>query len=99
MLFDTHDKPKLKHNFNETLKVTKFAEVFTGESIEEMAKIYPAYLEKVALGYIQAGKIKEFPYPLNVRQSPLFEFENQQDLVLNAESPLSKISFFMEYSV
>lgn len=33
MLFDTHDKPKLKHNFNETLKITKLSEVFTAESI------------------------------------------------------------------
>lgn len=43
--------------------------------------------------------MKEFPYSLNIRQSPLFEFENAQDLVLNADSALSKISFFVEYSV
>jgi hypothetical protein len=48
ILFDTHDKPKLKNNFNESLKLTKLSDVFSPESIEEMAKVYPSYLEKVA---------------------------------------------------
>ena len=67
LLFDTHDKPKLKNNFNETLKLTKLTDIFTPSSINELSTVYPSYLEKVATGYIQAGKSKEFPYSLNIR--------------------------------
>jgi len=49
---------------------------------------------------MQANKVKEFPYALNVKASPLIEFENPRDLVFEgAEETLSRISFFMEYTI
>ena len=52
LLFDTHDKPKQKSNFNEVLKTSKLSEIFTAGTIEELSKVYPLYLEKIAQGYI-----------------------------------------------
>jgi hypothetical protein len=44
LLFDTHDKPKLKHNFNETIKLTLLSDILSNESISELAEIYPTFL-------------------------------------------------------
>lgn len=33
MLFDTHDAPKVKQNFNETLKIIKLREIFSEKSL------------------------------------------------------------------
>jgi hypothetical protein len=65
--------------------------------------IYGQYLEKKAFDYMQANKVKEFPYKLNVKASPLIEFENPKDLVFDgsdaSEETLGRISFFMEYTI
>ena len=61
--------------------------------------VYPAYLDSLASDYVKASKQKEFPYAINIKQSPLIEFTNPKDLLLAHDSPLDKVSFFMEYSV
>jgi hypothetical protein len=33
MLFDTHDAPKVKQNFNETLKITKLRDILSEKSL------------------------------------------------------------------
>jgi hypothetical protein len=80
LLFDTHDSPKVKHNFNESLKLIKLKDIFSSNSMKEISQIYPQYLEKMASDYMSANKTKEFPYPLNAKASPLIEFENSKDL-------------------
>jgi hypothetical protein len=56
LLFDTHDHPKLKHNFNETLKLIKLHEIFSAKSIKELALVYPQFLESLASDYVKASK-------------------------------------------
>jgi hypothetical protein len=76
LLFDTHDAPKVKSNFNETLKQVKLSEILSPKSMQEISQVYGQYLDKMAFDYMQANKVKEFPYPLNIKASPLIEFEN-----------------------
>ena len=74
MLFDTHDAPKTKKNFNETLKTTMLRDILSEKSLKEISKVYGQYLDKIAFDYMQANKVKDFPYALNLRASPLIEF-------------------------
>ena len=103
MLFDTHDAPKVKQNFNETLKITKLRDILSEKSLQDISKVYGQYLDKIAFDYMQANKVKEFPYALNIRASPLIEFQNPKDLVFDGsegtEETLNRISFFMEYTI
>ena len=103
MLFDTHDAPKTKKNFNETLKATMLRDILSEKSLKEISKVYGQYLDKIAFDYMQANKVKEFPYALNIRASPLIEFENPKDLVFDGsegtEETLNRITFFMEYTL
>ncbi len=60
-------------------------------------------MNKIAYDYMQANKVKEFPYTLNIKASPLIEFENPKDLTFDgsetSEETLNRISFFMEYTI
>lgn len=100
LLFDTHDQPRAKVNFNEALKTVLLGEILSKQSLSELAEVFPAYLEKMATDYHQANKLKEFPYPVNTKSSPLLTFENEADLHFSGEDePLSRVSFFMEYTL
>lgn len=101
LLFDTHDKPKQKHNFNDTLRMAKLTDILSPESMAEIKSVYPQYLEKMASDYLQSNKLKEFPY--KVTTNPILSFENKNDLAFDSgphsQETLSRISFFMEYAV
>ena len=74
ILFDTHDAPKVKQNFNEILKITLLRDILSEKSLQDISKVYGQYLDKIAFDYMQANKVKDFPYALNLRASPLIEF-------------------------
>ena len=100
LLFDTHDSPRVKSNFNDTIKSLKLTAVLSASSMTEIGQVYRQFLERTASEYMQANKLKEFPYQINVKASPLIEFENPQDLIFQGEEEtLGRITFFMEYSV
>jgi hypothetical protein len=83
--------------------VTKLTDILSEQSMQELSKVYGSYLEKLASDYLQANKLKEFPYAINAKASPLIEFENQGDLKFDSSpesaETLSRIGFFMEYSL
>jgi len=103
LLFDTHDSAKVKISFNEALKVTKLSDALSSKSLLEISQVYGQYLDKMAFDYMQANKVKEFPYALNIKASPLIEFENPKDLIFDGSETsaetLNRISFFMEYTI
>jgi hypothetical protein len=68
------------------LKSIKLTDILSRTSIEEIGKVFGSFLEKLAGDYIQANKIKEFPYQVSVRASPLITFENPNDLVFDASA-------------
>ena len=90
-------------NFNDALKRVKLIDILSSQSMKEVSLVYAGHLEKLALDYIQANKVKEFPYSINAKSSPLIEFADPKDLLFdgseNSEETISKISFFMEYAV
>lgn len=90
-------------NFAEILKSTPLTDILSSTSMAEIARVYPTYLEKLALEYIQANKVKDFPYTINVKSSPIIKFENSADLVFDCSETsgetLGRISFFMEYTI
>ena len=101
LIFDTHDQPLCsKHNFAETLRLIKLSDILSPASLRELAPVYPAYLETLAESYMQAGKLKEFPYAISLKSAPLLHFENEADLTFDAQKEtLHRIAFFLEYSV
>lgn len=52
LLFDTHDNPRAKKNFNDALKTIKLSDILSKSSLEEITPIYPQYLEKIAQDYL-----------------------------------------------
>lgn len=73
-MFDTHDAPRTKNNFSETLKQVKLNSLLSQESMKEIKQVYSTFLEDLAVKYFYANKIKDFPYKLKTEKSPLLEF-------------------------
>jgi hypothetical protein len=49
-------------------------DILSEKSLQDISKVYGQYLDKIAFDYMQANKVKDFPYALNLRASPLIEF-------------------------
>jgi hypothetical protein len=71
--------------------------------MNELKNVFTSFIQNLADQYFYCNKLKEFPYQIKTEKSPLLEFANPSDLdfdsTLISKEPLSRIAFFLEYTI
>lgn len=60
---------------------------------------YKSFIERLALSYLRASAVKEFPFPLKTATVANMEFENEADRTISpASSTLNQLAFVVGYT-